>query len=303
MQHGCLSQHIDNMQRAGLLSATPTATEQPCRTVKCHEYALTNIRILFSTCEIACMHRETTYRSCGHTRVTARSSARPLEWAHMERSNHRYMRSIERSVVPMLRTCKDTSKLCYFTSQPRPRSHGPCCTFCKPCRPPTMLPTRAIATSGIRKHAPAHPPRCRAVLQGVYRHGQQCRHSASDGLYCRKHARMAEQVAAEEEAIADKCTLCFASKPKDTFLPCTTCNQELHLPCLLKWHADGGVVKCPFCNAGLSTRAIWYVTKGRLRTAVETRADGLSPEVGWRPPAAYTCLFHTYTPAACIFHL
>lgn len=156
-----------------------------------------------------------------------------------------------------------------------------------------MLPTSALATAGIRKHhAHAQAPRCRAVLQGVYRHGQQCRHSASEGLYCRKHARMAEQAAAEEEAIADKCTLCFASKPKDTFLPCTTCNQELHLPCLLKWQADGGVVKCPFCNAGLSTRAIWHVSKGRLRAAVETRADSMSPEVGGlaSPLAAYTGL-------------
>lgn len=140
-----------------------------------------------------------------------------------------------------------------------------------------MFATRA-ASIGIRKHAPA---RCQAVLQGAYRTGQQCRHSACDGLYCRKHSRMAEQAAAEEEAAAERCTLCYCSKARDVFLPCGTCNQELHLPCLLKWQADGGVVKCPFCNSGLSARATWYVTKGRLRNAVETRAAGMTPEVSW----------------------
>jgi transcription elongation factor Elf1 len=90
---------------------------------------------------------------------------------------------------------------------------------------------------------------------------------------------MNEQAAAEEEAVAERCTLCYCSKPRDVFIPCSTCNQELHLPCLLKWQADGGVVKCPFCNSGLSPRATWYVTKARLRNAVETRTEGMTPEV------------------------
>lgn len=138
-----------------------------------------------------------------------------------------------------------------------------------------MLAARAVAV-GVRKHSPA---RCQAVLQGAYRNGQQCRHSACDGLYCRKHTRMAEQAAAEEEEQTEKCSMCYACKPRDIFLPCSTCNQELHLPCLLKWQADGGVVKCPFCNSGLSPRASWYVNKSRLRNAVETRAAGMTPEV------------------------
>lgn len=135
----------------------------------------------------------------------------------------------------------------------------------------------AVAAVGVRKHHAT--ARCRAVLQGAYRNGQQCRHGASDGMFCRKHARMAEQAAAEEEAFAEKCTLCYACKPRDTFVACGTCNQELHLPCLIKWQADGGIVKCPFCNGGLSPRATWYVLKARLRNAVETRATGMTPEV------------------------
>lgn len=131
---------------------------------------------------------------------------------------------------------------------------------------------------GVHKHV---APRCQYLLQGVYRHGKQCSHSATaDGVYCRKHSKLITAKVKQEEEEADTCMLCCAYKPGDTLLPCATCQQPLHVKCLQSWAAEGGIVKCPYCNGTLDGKTVWYIIKDRLRRSVESRASDMNPEVG-----------------------